>query len=88
MDAVAFALNVELSPDDTHSCCFGCSSNPKLHGFFAGRVDNELFVAVVIMSLGEDALDIGAVIKLCEAEAAYFFEAKSSNESLSMLFSS
>lgn len=87
MNPVAFTLDVELSPNDAHRRRLGCSSDPKLHSLFAWRVDDKLFVLVVIVGLRENALDVGAVIKLSKAEAADVFEAQPSDESLSMFFS-
>lgn len=64
MNSVTFAINDELSPDETRAGCLGGPSDPKFHGFFGGRIDDELLVLMVVMSLSPDAFNVGAMKQL------------------------
>ena len=86
VNSIAFSINIELGPNDRKVCAFSSSPDPKFHCIFGWRVDDELFVFMIVVSLSLKVLYIGAMKKFGKSKASDILIFCSSFEVFSMFF--
>lgn len=69
MDAVVLTIQEKICPNDCHVCGVPNCANPELHCLFCGSMQHVFLSGVVIMCLGLNSLDIGAMRKFRQGKA-------------------
>ena len=74
MGSVPFSINNQLSPYNAHVSKLSGGSNPELHGFSVGHVNNKFFGFFVVDGLSFKVFDITSMPEFGQSKTSNVFE--------------
>lgn len=84
VNAVVFAIKIQICPNDRYVGYISYSANPELHRIFRRRMKDERLGFMMIMSLGLNSFDIWPMSQLSQCEPTNIFHFHGSIKELGM----